>query len=55
MTRWLIVELVIASICFLVLYIATRLLLLCSHCYIENERGEKHSNNVLSQIYAAFS
>jgi len=53
MARWLIVELVIASICFLFLYIATRLL--CSCCYIENERGEKHNNNVLSQFYAAFS
>lgn len=50
MTRWLIVELVIASICFLVLYTATRLLLLCSRCYIENERAEKHNNNVLSQF-----
>lgn len=38
MIRWLIVELVIASICFLHSYTATRLLWHCSHSYIEKER-----------------
>jgi len=55
MIRWRIFEPVIASMCFLCSYTATRPLLHCSLSYTENKRREKQNSDVLSPFHATLS